>query len=330
LDDSVILVFNSEGLRFIFPNISGFLSRAMRVHVLRVAIIISIPAFSLWGYPPQPDNFQLGMVLKASRDYCRRLELAAVDFVCIEEIAEVIDRSMDKQLPARSFQPPPNPPGRYGDYSRPSNLDNSFSTRSAVPSRLENAMTCDFQFIREAGKIKESRMLLEMNGKKAGSKDAAPKTQAFQYSDILLAPVRLLDERIEEFYFFRLLGKETIGETESWVLEVVPRMAGVSAYLGAKLWLKIEDSSIIRIEWDPSTFGNYETILARAESYKAMPAVRSYTEFAVEKNGVRFPSVDFTEEAYRLTTGKLFIRASTNIVYRAYKFFVVETKTVIK
>jgi hypothetical protein len=270
------------------------------------------------------------MILKTSRDYCRRLELAALDFVCIEEVTEVIDRSKDELAPTGSIQPPPDPAWRSGSYSRPLNLNNSLSTRSTGRTKVENIVINDYQFVRQAGEVKENRVLLELNGKKARPKETVPKTQAFQYSDILLAPIRLLDERFEEYYSFHLLGQETAGGVEAWILEVVPRLTSASPYLGAKVWIKTEDSSVVRIEWNPSTFGHYDAILARAESYKAEPEVRSYTEFGVEKNGLRFPSVDFTEEAYRDADGKLFVRAKTGIIYRAYKFFTVETKTAIK
>ena len=87
---------------------------------------------------------------------------------------------------------------------------------------------------------------------------------------------------------------------------------------------------MLRIEWDPATFGSYENILARAEGYKAVPEVRSYTEFGVEKNGLRFPSLDVTEEAYRDAGGKLFVRSRTSVVYRDHKFFTVETRSDFK
>ena len=54
------------------------------------------------------------------------------------------------------------------------------------------------------------------------------------------------------------------------------------------------------------------------------------TEFAVEKNGLRFPSADLTEESYRGADGKLFVRARTNVVYKDHRFFTVETEATFK
>ncbi len=87
---------------------------------------------------------------------------------------------------------------------------------------------------------------------------------------------------------------------------------------------------MLRIEWDPSTFDNYDVIMARAKLLEAEPRVTSYTEYGFEKNGLRFPSIDHTEEAYVLKDGKTFVRARTRIEYRDYKFFVVETRSELK
>lgn len=270
-----------------------------------------------------PDPFQLGLVLKQARQYCARLEKAALDFVCLEEVAEVLDPGRDRRDMAMKFNP-----GSLGRSSDPPSRASFI--RNPVATKISNTYLYDYQFIRSEGKVEEKRALLEKNGHKADAETPRPDISAFSYSDILLGPARLLDERFEEFYVYRLLGKEKTGGTEAWALEVSPRLTGVSRYLGGKIWISVDDSSVLRIEWDPSTFGNFEAVQATAESYKAKPEVRSYSEFGVEKNGLRFPSADFTEEAYRGADGKLFVRAKTGVVYKDYKFFTVETQTTIK
>jgi hypothetical protein len=275
------------------------------------------------------DPFQTALVLKAAREYCRRLEKAAIDFVCREETTEKIDLSRDVQPdfvsrlnlhPASGEMnvglPPAQRPPVPRDFRKPGSVENTY--------------VFDYQFVRQSGKIKERRELLEKNGKKAGKKEEPPKTEAFQYADILLAPVRLLDERFSEYYDYRLIREDTLDGTKVWVLDVVPRLSLVDVYLGGKLWLKEDDSSVLRIDWDPTTFGRYENILRRAKVYKCEPQVTSATEFGFEKNGLRFPSADLTEEAYVDQKGEKFVRAVTKVVYKDYKFFTVETETEFK
>jgi hypothetical protein len=55
------------------------------------------------------------------------------------------------------------------------------------------------------------------------------------------------------------------------------------------------------------------------------PQITSFSEYGFEKNGLRFPSRDQTEEAYLKKDGKKYIRAETAIIYKDYKFFTVET-----
>ena len=195
---------------------------------------------------------------------------------------------------------------------------------------IENSYLFDYQFLRHAGEIKEKRVLLEKNGKQAHEKESPPETSAFRYADILLMPVRLLDERFGEYYDYHVLREDTLDGVNIWVLDIIPRLSIVDVYLGGKVWLNQADSSIMRIDWDPSTFGGYEKILSRAKAYQAQPLVTSYTEFGVEKNGLRFPSVDLTEEAYQDQNGGKFVRAVTKVVYKDYKFFTVETETDFK
>jgi hypothetical protein len=284
--------------------------------------------------PPAPvDPFQTGIVLKGVREYCRRLERAALDFICVEEVTEKVDFSRESREAPLRQAPDLSPQGSGvssgGGYSNQMSSRRPISFNPRTGEKTEHTLLYDYQFVRKSGKVGERRTLLARDGKKASPDEPVPANRAFDYSDILLAPVQLLDDRFAEFYTYRLAGQETIEGDEAWILEVAPRLKAVTPYLGAKIWIKTGDSSVLRIEWDPSTFGNYDAILARAESFKAKPEVRSYSEFGVEKNGLRFPSADFTEEAYRGADGKLFVRARTGIVYKDHKFFTVETETTL-
>ena len=280
--------------------------------------------------PPEADAFQLGLVLQAARRYCARLEKAALDFVCFEEVSEVLDPGRDRRGPAVT----PSPEGSEnsgtsssGSFAGGGNSGRQLRFEDRPGGRFNNTYVYDYQFIRREGKVEERRALLERNGKKAGPGSGRAPMLAFNFADILLAPVQVLDARFEEFYAYRLLGRDKLDGTEAWVLEVAPRLTGVSRYLGGKIWLKADDASVLRIEWDPATFGSYENVLSRAGAYGAEPAVRSWTEFGVEKNGLRFPSLDVTEEAYRDARGKVFVRCRTSVRYRDHKFFTVETRT---
>jgi hypothetical protein len=292
---------------------------------------VFLPVIFISGVPRQEvpaqkvDPFQMALIQKSARQYCQRLEKAALDFVCQEEVSEKIDLTLESSAKAEAqFS--------VGAFEGVPGLANPSTFRSDHPknAKSENTFLFDYQFIRQGGRIKETRVLLEKNGKKAGKKEEPPKTETFQYADILLAPVRMLDERFGEYYDYRLLREDEWNGVKAWVLDVVPRLSVVDVYLGGKIWLKQDDSSVLRVDWDPSTFGKYESILLRAKKFESRPDVTSFTEFGCEKNGLRFPSLDQTEETYIRKDGKKFVRAMTKIAYKDYKFFTVETETDFK
>jgi len=295
--------------------------------LLSLAVLFPLGTAYVATRPQSSVPFQRGLVLKGVREYCLRLERAALDFVCLEEIAEKLDMSREKQEADVRVDPRITSGvggvGRMGMSGRPMTFNPSAAPRSS------HQYVFDYQFVRQQGQVKENRVLLEKDGKKAKPKEQAPQMAVFSCSEILLLPVKLLDEKVSEYYDYRLLREDDLGGVKVWVLEVSPRLS-IKGYLGGRLWISQQDSSILRIEWDPTTFGHYDAIQQNAAKYKEAPAVSSYTDFGVTKNGVRFPSLDFTEEAYIDADGKKFVRSETKVLYRDYKFFTVETETNFK
>jgi hypothetical protein len=269
---------------------------------------------------PANDPFQLALVLKSAREYCRRLEAAALDFVCLEEVSEMVDLSRES-IKTAVTQMPTNRVVTGAGAGGPPEL--RFDRNHAA--KRSSVYLYDYQCVRRARQVKEKRVLLETNGKKAKPNADIPQMSVFQCSEILLMPVKLLGEQFNEYYAYKLVREDVLGGQKVWVLDVIPRLSA-GGYLGGRLWIRQEDSSVLRIEWDPATFGRYHAILKNAETYKEDPRVVSFTDFGYEKNGLRFPSLDLTEEAYVDKSGNTFIRSQTRVAYRAYKFFSVETE----
>jgi hypothetical protein len=299
----------------------------------RVVILMLIPfmiPFVFTGQKevaaPQSDPFQLALVLKGAREYCRRLESAALDFVCVEDVSEKVDLSHDKSG-TQTFTVPRNLEINPVS-SRPGDMILLHGRPSAAS--VENNYLFDYQFVREAGKLKEKKTMLLKNGKKPKRRDSLPETLALKYKDILLAPVELLDEKYHEFMTFKLIPEDSAEQENCWVLEATPRKGTLIPRLGGRIRLNRDDMSVVRIDWDPTSFGHFEAILSRARQYDAKPDVVSYTVYGFEKNGIRFPSLDLTEESYIFDGDATFVRARTRVEYRDYKFFVVETASQVK
>jgi hypothetical protein len=55
--------------------------------------------------------------------------------------------------------------------------------------------------------------------------------------------------------------------------------------------------------------------------------IRRSRRAAAIPSGLRFPSLDLTEEADIDKDARKFVRSVTKVVYKGYKFFTVETET---
>ncbi len=84
------------------------------------------------------------------------------------------------------------------------------------------------------------------------------------------------------------------------------------------------------MDYRRSTSSNKRSSPFLSERHTKSLCANSATEFGSKKNGLRFPSLDLTEEACVGKDGKKFVRAVTKIVYKDYKFLTVETETDFK
>lgn len=251
----------------------------------------------------QDGRQKMAQILKKTREYCRRLAQAALDFVCLEEISERIDNSKEAvQFYLRGML---------------------FGEKNVIE---EHKFLYDYQFVRKGDRKTEKRILLEEDGLKKREEGAYLKTNVFLYQNVLFGPVNLLDEYWQSFYDYKMIGDELLDGEKALVIEAAPLPSFHKEILWGKIWVKGSDFSILKIEWNQKSMKHFEIIEKTAEKYKAEPQITQITEFGFEKNGIRFPSRYFIEEAYISNKGKKFVRSETSVVYRGYRFFTVETE----
>ncbi len=284
-------------------------------------------AEALIAPPPAPAQtktdvgqpFDLAAFLKTAADYCGRLESVALYFTCREEILEKVDLSRDAEKP-----PPPtnawavNPSGKA-----PSSGGTVFYQTSA---RSKNSLVYDYQCIRNyQGVIRDTRTLIEQNGKKKHVPEAKLETKTFYVGTPLLGPTGIFAERNQKDLDFAVVGRETIDRKPAVIVEA-KRKPGLppSRFLLGKAWVDLATNEILKIEWDESRVGSYEIFKERGEKYKLDPKITVVSEFSVEKSGLRFPTKMFLEEAYLNDRGRKWVRAETTVEYTDFKFFTVD------
>lgn len=254
------------------------------------------------------------LALQKAKEYCRRLDKAALDFVCLEQVEEAVNKNKSPQA-APTISPLPELL-RGGWRARSPKL-NDFSTAVYL---------YDYQLVRKAGDIKEHRDLIEKDGRKVRKTDASMETKHFKFRDILFGPSILLGADSQPKYNYSLDKEEELRGDSIAMVRCEPISLQAQRLLAGKAWVRLKDGAILRIDWDPESFGSYDEVWAVADRLGMKPKLRSFTEFGIEKNGVLFPTLDFTEEAYAKGGNDIFIRSTTTVKYKNYKFFTVETR----
>jgi tetratricopeptide (TPR) repeat protein len=237
----------------------------------------------------QARQAQLEDILAHTAGYCRQLENSAIKFYCLEEMRERLDRS------------------REGVLGTPTGI-------------FKTTYLYDYQLVKEGNDIKETRKLLEVNGRDVAGKNERAETQ-FQVEKVLFGPVGKLSREWQRFYTYRLLREDLLKGAKALVFETIPRQRPEKNLLFGRIWVKADDYSILKIQWNPRSIGNYRAIEQTARTFDETPQMTVIYEFGIEQGGIRFPSRCYIEEAYVDQRGKKFARTQLEILYKNHQFF---------
>ena len=314
------------------PGIRMSRPSAVAVMVLTVALVIA-PALAQAGTaPPQktrrkpvpPVTVTLDTLLAKTAEYCRRLESSAFDFVCREEISETIDPKLDAAVTTAQKNALVDAGSTNYLGVGASNYIGPTLTFSTV-RKIKRSVVYDYQCIRAGRTIREARTQLEENGKRKVVPNADLQTSIVVWATSLLAPVGLFGDRFQPGYDFTISGNDLIGKTAVVIIDAKPKPgAPPTRNLYGKAWVDPATGNILKIEWSESRVGRREIFEKRGELFKRTPRLVIRSEFSAEKNGIRFPSHLYVEEAYLKANGKAFIRSKTEVVYKDFKFFSVQ------
>jgi hypothetical protein len=262
--------------------------------------LASVSAPSLGDSPRPTKELDLPSILKKAAEYCDRLSRAVLNFVCREQVDEW-------------FIPLDRLPGTV------------FLGVREVTSRY----VYDYQLTRErAGLIRENRTLLEEAGKEVRVPDAPLKTHIFSHAYVVMGPLGLLSRSSQADNDYRVIREEKVNGEPAVVLEAVPKPGVQSDHLFGTIWLRKSDAGILKIQWNPSSIANYEGVEAIAKELGTKPGILMTSEYAFEKNGIRFPSRYSVDENYIWRPGRRMKRSQTVVTYDRYRFFTVETDVV--
>jgi len=301
-------------------------TRMGRAFIMTVLLAGLLPAGPLPASPgtsaltasrPAADDSLEALLAKAA-EYCRKLESSAFDFVCREEILEIVNPRLDA-----AAQPKPSvDPGSSGQFGAPEFLGPTLVLSTV--KKMKRSLVYDYQCVRAGRTIREMRTQLEENGKPKVVPNAELETSVVVFATALLGPVGLFGERFQPDYIFTVAGRDRLEGVDVLIVDAKPRPgAPPSRSLYGQAWIDPASGNILKIEWSESRVGRFDVFVRRGELFKRTPRLTIRSEFSVEKNGIRFPSRLFVEETYLKGSGKAFVRSRTEVVYRDFKFFTV-------
>ncbi len=232
------------------------------------------------------DRTALTDVLRKAEAYCLRLENAALDFICLEDVTELYSR----------FTP------------------------------TTDVYLYDYQYVRKDKEAREKRTLLAKNGGKAGQGDTGLKTVMISYQNALFGPVGLMSKYWQSYHDYTLVARETLEKKRVLVVDARPRPDNPIRHPYGRIWVREADGAVLRIAWDQESVGNFEDLEGWVRAFDAVPAITAITDYGVEKNGLRFPSTSSTEQACITADDRKTVFSRLTVVYKKYKFFTVETE----
>jgi hypothetical protein len=265
-------------------------------------------------------SFDVPAFLRTAAKYCARLESAALYFTCREEIDEKIDLTRDIEKPLV--------PTTSWIVDSGGKLSPAATAMSRPTTRGRLSLVYDYQCVRAFnGAIRDSRTLIEENGKKKHVPAAKLDKTTFDFGTTILGPVGIFAERFQRDYDYAAVGRERFERKPVVVVDVRPKPeAPPTTNLFGKAWVNAGTGDILKIEWDESRVGRYEIFRDRGEKYELTPKITITSEFSVEKNGLRFPTRMVLEEAYLNERGRKWVRSTTNVEYKDFKFFTVDVE----
>ena len=163
--------------------------------------------------------------------------------------------------------------------------------------------------------------------------DFRQDTESNKY--VILGPVGLLSHNSQSFFNFQIVKTAKMWGSKCVILEASPKTNQIDRQLWGKIWVDIDDYSVLKIEWDERSMTTYEGVIKQAEAFRARPELKFTSEYKVEKNGIRFPSKYSVKENYvrpsEFNTGmEKMAKSEIEVKYKDYKFFIVETEVEIK
>ncbi len=256
---------------------------------------------------PDVKEADLEKILEKTSAYCERVKRIALYYVCREKIS-------DKE-------------NHFNRITAASGMVREARAYSLRSTETQN-FVYDYQLVKKDEEIKEQRILLEENGKERREENADLKKIKYFSQYLVFGPVGFLSSSWQDHFQYEIIGEETLGDEQTLILRATPTEEREENYNIGRIWVG-DDFQILRVEWEPASIQNYEDESFDSRLGEFKKSVVWTVDYAMEKNGVRFPSRQVIREFFIATpprgTEYRALKHETIFEYVDYKFFIVET-----
>jgi TonB family protein len=273
------------------------------------------------------DQERLRKILDECSAYCQKLADAALDFICEETIKDDYYDFNLKDVHKAEVDYVIVRPGATGVQMKESSLYD--------PKRTErNKYVCDYQLIKKGGEIKERRLLLEENGQKIRDQKRSLEISRFAVLRPFFNPVKIFGHDRQRLFDYRIVDEERTNGRKSYVIEALPKLGDAGGIEYAKLWVDQKTFQVLKSEFRGIPLEGYEDVLKDSVALNIKPDFEITHLYEVDKKGVLFPAHSKILVMYPLFDPTDFhdplrgnrLKLSTDVAYKNYKFFTVETE----
>jgi TonB family protein len=273
----------------------------------------------------QASQEELRRILSGCAEYCRKLARSVLDFICEETISEThhqVKEGIDpRDLKFTQTEQIWENPVTGGGIVR------KWATQIMDPGRTErNTYICDYQFIKKGDRIEERRILLKENGRRVMDQKKLLEEKRYSVLTPIFASLQVLDQDRQPLFNYKILEEEKVHGKKAFVIEAAPKSGDADSIQSAKIWVDKASFQILKSEIEGVPLDGYEDVLKDSVLLNIEPLFLTTHEYRVEKKGVLFPEFTAVRVEYRgLRYGRPVSKLKTDMTYKKFKFFVVET-----
>lgn len=256
------------------------------------------------------DQENLGKILEMCTEYCERVKTIALLYVCQEEIKEKVNvYRISDTLRTTPYGITEIVPGKSLKLKR---------TRTS-------SYLYDYQLMKKEEELHEKRILLKKNKRKKHIENAELEVR-FNAAYLIYGAVGFLSRYWQNYFDYEIIGQEDIDKIPAVIIKATPKPNNKENRNFAKIWINERDGGILQIEWEPESIIDYKGKNIEIPAGNLKTVVVWKVTFGIEKNRVRFPSLQLIQEFLVTESEKRYLRNEIITNFKDYKFFIVETE----